>query len=510
MPDQNEQSRLMEKYPLVPVAALFCFGLILRFATVGQDPLWTDEAIAMDFAGASWDDLVMGLLYDASPPGSYLLFKQWSRFTVAPFEVRYLSALVGALTIPVTFLIGRKLFDARVGLFAALLLAINPYHFYYSQEIRYPALFTLFCALQIWAFIRLVQRKDWASTFFFILFTVIAGWIQYFVYFLLLAELVWIVINQKEWAGGFLKIFFTLWAIFFAVLPTYVFLIPQLIAGKPDRVMVPVYKAIYFALAFFVAGGSESHLPSLNILAGLHPIDDGMIYIAALSLLIAPYIVFFILGAVVQWKRGKGKSTALFLFLFTLLLFISVSRFMPIFRPKYLLPLMPLYVIIIAAGVFSRGLKHARVRGALGFAILTLVSSGFLVNQHFDPLCKRTAWHKVARIIEKYEKKGDAILIPNQYHSLGFSFEYRGNLEIISYTGDTPYPLKTRSNILLNKLNILEKRYSRFWIIEHKLPIFDPERDMMNLAEKKWIKILEEKGPTPIIDVPLSLFAKND
>jgi 4-amino-4-deoxy-L-arabinose transferase-like glycosyltransferase len=47
--------------------------------------------------------------------------------------IRYLSAFLGLLTIPLTYIIGKRLFDRRVGLLAALLLAISFWSLMYSR-----------------------------------------------------------------------------------------------------------------------------------------------------------------------------------------------------------------------------------------------------------------------------------------------------------------------------------------------------------------------------------------
>ena len=60
------------------------------------------------------------------------------------FGLRSLSALFGAATVPVGYLIGRQLASRRAGLILAGLLAFNPMLIWYSQEARSYALLVFF------------------------------------------------------------------------------------------------------------------------------------------------------------------------------------------------------------------------------------------------------------------------------------------------------------------------------------------------------------------------------
>src|SRR5690606_24496795 len=71
--------------------------------------------------------------------------------------MRSLPALLGTLTVPAIFLAARRLFDARVALLSALLLAVSPYQVYYSQEHRYYALTLLLGTLSVWLLLRAMR-----------------------------------------------------------------------------------------------------------------------------------------------------------------------------------------------------------------------------------------------------------------------------------------------------------------------------------------------------------------
>ena len=70
-------------------------------------------------------------------------------FGLNEFAVRLTSALFGTLTVLFTYFLAKELFSKRVGLWAALFLAISPWHLQFSriafEAISLPCLFTIGC-----------------------------------------------------------------------------------------------------------------------------------------------------------------------------------------------------------------------------------------------------------------------------------------------------------------------------------------------------------------------------
>ena len=80
---------------------------------------------------------VLSFIQDKHPPLYYLLLHGWTRlFGGGDVSVRLLGVLIGALAVLPTYGIGRRLGGDRAGAIAALLLALNPFLIWYSQEAR--------------------------------------------------------------------------------------------------------------------------------------------------------------------------------------------------------------------------------------------------------------------------------------------------------------------------------------------------------------------------------------
>ena len=123
---------------------LSLLALGLRLIRILYQPLWWDEGWSLYFATTGIGNMLELTAVDIHPPLYYLLLHFWIRlFGPGVVSVRLLSVLIGTATVPLLYAAGRRLSGHRGGLLAAFLLAISPFHVYYSQEVRMYGLVTL-------------------------------------------------------------------------------------------------------------------------------------------------------------------------------------------------------------------------------------------------------------------------------------------------------------------------------------------------------------------------------
>lgn len=131
---------------LLPVLAV-TIAAILRLWHLGYQSLWVDESASLTTALAPLTQIpAQALRNDAFEPPLYfwLLHGVVKAAGFSEWSLRSLSAIAGILTVPIIWLLVRDL--TRVPLIAhtaALLLATNPLHIWYSQEARPYALLVL-------------------------------------------------------------------------------------------------------------------------------------------------------------------------------------------------------------------------------------------------------------------------------------------------------------------------------------------------------------------------------
>ncbi len=129
------------------LGALLLAGAALRFATLGEQSFWRDEAsTALALDGGLGHVLSSVRDLEGLPPGYFVLAWLWSKaFGLGEVGLRSLSAVIGVGTIGVAWALGRE-WSARAGLLAAGLVAASPFLVWYAQDARPYALLVLLTA----------------------------------------------------------------------------------------------------------------------------------------------------------------------------------------------------------------------------------------------------------------------------------------------------------------------------------------------------------------------------
>lgn len=149
---------------LPAVTAIVIVALLFRLPTLVSRSVWMDEAYSYWFMSLSWADLWFKVpFYETHPPFYYSLLKLWTMFAgTSEAGMRSLSVLASLVTVALTGfaprLLGLGRHHDRVGIVAALLLALNEGSIEYAQQARPYALQTLFCSLMIVTSVVLLKR----------------------------------------------------------------------------------------------------------------------------------------------------------------------------------------------------------------------------------------------------------------------------------------------------------------------------------------------------------------
>src|SRR5262249_27935234 len=123
-------------------------------------PLWVDEADTVRVTGGSFRaTLDAARTAHAQPPLNQPL-RGLSRHLLGSgtLAIRLPEVVAGVLLIPVLYITGAKLFDRRVGLIAALLVAIGPGFVWLSDEAQTGALAALLTTVSVLTLVLAVRR----------------------------------------------------------------------------------------------------------------------------------------------------------------------------------------------------------------------------------------------------------------------------------------------------------------------------------------------------------------
>jgi mannosyltransferase len=182
------------------LAGLTALGLAVRFASLDLQSYHHDEAItAMRVISGSFGEMLDRVsTSESNPPLYYVLAWGWAKvFGTDEFGLRSLSALFGAATVPVGYLIGRQLASRRAGLVMAALIAVNPMLIWYSQEARSYSLLVFFGALSMLFFVRALNTGRGRDLAFWALASALALCSHYFGVFLVGIEAIWLLVALR-------------------------------------------------------------------------------------------------------------------------------------------------------------------------------------------------------------------------------------------------------------------------------------------------------------------------
>jgi len=117
------------------LVGLVAVGVVLRFVTTS--PLWLDEALSVNISSLPVGDIPEALRHDGHPPLYYLLLHGWMEvFGTSDVAVRSLAAVFSIATLPLAWLVGRRIGGRELGWCFVVVLALSPYAMGHATSVR--------------------------------------------------------------------------------------------------------------------------------------------------------------------------------------------------------------------------------------------------------------------------------------------------------------------------------------------------------------------------------------
>ena len=143
---------------------IILFGAVLRFYKLGEWSFWIDEIYTVNHAVLhfrNWELILEHLPpYRNWVPVSVVLTAQaLNMWGVSEWSARLASVMIGVISIPILFFPTRRMFGDWVALLAVLLLAVSPWHLFWSQNARFYTSLMLFYTLALFAFYFGIERN---------------------------------------------------------------------------------------------------------------------------------------------------------------------------------------------------------------------------------------------------------------------------------------------------------------------------------------------------------------
>ncbi|MCJ7805506.1 glycosyltransferase family 39 protein [Patescibacteria group bacterium] len=379
------------------LTGIIILGIVLRLLAINQS-LWMDEAIsALAIKGHSFLGLITKFAPgDTHPPLFYFILKFWSLiFGYSEISLRLPSVILGATTIPVVYLIGKRLAGEKVGIFSALLIATSGLHVYYSQEARMYALSTFAVSLAIYFFLKIGQNAKKADWFIFSLSLLLVGVSDYLPLFAIAALWIWGFLLKKHWSWwkSFLLahvpliIFLSLWEPIFRA---------QSLGTRNYLLAFPAWASVLGTASF-----QSLSLVWIKFVLGRISFSPNILY----GFIVLLASIAFVVGLFNSLKKYK-EALIIWLWLIVPLVLAFVGAiFIPGFSYFRLLFILPAFYILLAFGLSNKKYGYVFLSSAV---IFNLIFTGiYLFDQNFW----REDWRSAVSFVDKKANGDEPILM---------------------------------------------------------------------------------------------------
>jgi mannosyltransferase len=393
------------------ILLVVALAFAVRLHRLDAQSLWFDESLSALFASQSFALSIRAMLEEGlhHSPLYYILLRPFAAFGFSEFSLRFLSAALGVLAVPLLVQLGRLTVGSKAGLLAAFMLAINPFHVWYSQEAR---MYTLLVVASIGAMFFLARNLqsaklwNWLGLAFFISIGINT---HHFAFFIPLIQFVFIVLSLRRnyrllrpWVGA------------------------QLIAGlslTPWIITVLDWGHFYFSSA---TNRTVTWLDPLKTLWNFslgytETVTPGVVIFVSVFVIVLTFAAFSIP------QNDPRQLLFLWLLLPPIVVFLLSLR-LPMYLDRYLIVAFPPFLLLVSAGIYH--LRQPILRFAIGAVVTGAMLVGLYRVYYDTSVYNRTDWRGVGQYLESNGQPGDVITPWYYQYLIPLIFYYHGQLEI--------------------------------------------------------------------------------
>jgi len=418
-------------FELILLALITAVATALRFHSLAAKSFWFDEGVSAAIARLDWYNFARILWRrEANMSLYYLFLRFWLHFGGSEFFVRSLSVLFAIASIPVLYLLGRRLFGSRVGLIAASLLAINAYHIQYSQDARSYSLMVFLCPLSSLYFLKRLSDPSRRNRIAYVVSSALAVYAQFFSLLLVIVQ--WLLLKMLDREQ-----------------------VPRQIRNDWRSIALLVSPVLAFVATTGTGPLRWVQHPSLTDIwvFALHLTGNGgpwlLITCAALCLaaLLPPWRKRRFRS--VPWNAWRYYFLTCWL-VFPVVLILALSLVKPLFVARYFIFCLPALLLLVACGI-------ARLRPVLMAPALLLVLvisfSGTIGYYEKDVDIQRDDWRAATRYLLDHAQSRDALL----FHVPMGRMPYEFYLSVRAATSTPPIVLYPHHGDRVTFLDFVEK-----------------------------------------------------
>ncbi len=413
-------------------------AVLLRLYHLGTPSLWFDESVSISTGEfLNFNNMIKNMweMRFACPLYSTFIY-YWKYFGNGEAVLRLSSVIFGIGCVVGIYHLEKAFFDRKTGLICAFLLAISPFHIYYSQELRMYALIsflTILCTYYLFKALGENKNVYWAL---YIIFNTLNLYIHYMTSLILLALIVFFLGNFQQYKLSLRKWLISNIVIFLSLIPWLLIFI-----ARSKRI---IEMKDYFWI--------PSWLPSVSLMNVFFTFKNFSIGYNATqtTYLLACGIFFFLFfWGIVKTESKKELILELCCLFIPILFMFLFSKWRVWYIDRYVIPSSIFFYLIIAKGLSVLKKKYL----ILSLIVIAILSSFALRNYYNNILPGTWAEHigipgpkeqhrEAADYIAENFQKGDIILYT--YRIMMVPLKWYFSLK------DSKLGLDKQNNIVLN------------------------------------------------------------
>jgi mannosyltransferase len=472
----------------------------LRMYKASTTLMWGDEGFSVYSASRDLYAITFeGKDVDPHPPLYYYLFHFWLTLAgTSELSIRFFSIFFGTATVAFIYILGKRLFDARVGLISAALYAIAPFAVHYAQEVRMYALVMFLGTLTMYVFVRwlgearsVTSAGQARSALAFFLSMLLTQYTLYQSAFLFVAQGIFLLPYLKS------RFHFVLRWLAVSIAIVLLF-IPWLLAHSSSA----------FVDVKDVAGDTKPmDLPTF-LLRGFAAISVGPTIPLSTAFTLSELVLAITLVgiAIALVARAVTRNDWLLIthVVIPMLCLYPIYFLAPLYRGRlFALALVPLMLVLARSAVLIT--QRAKL-AAIPIVLVVVGSSAYSLSNYFYNYSRYNPavddYIPAIRTIEKLAQPGDVILF-HAYWQIGyFLSDYHGapiEYRLLDNQNDVDYAMARPRNVWAI-VQALPIHGGEGWLDEHAYSIDEVDYGQMRvLSYHSGNSAHAENFPSPII-----------
>lgn len=466
------------------LAALIALGAYLRLTLLKRQSLWFDEADIVVRAQRPWSEVLSTFTVQGENGPLYnVLLAAWVRVAgISEIAVRFPSAVAGILALPAVYLLGRRLAGPQAGLIATGLLAISPYHIWYSQEAKMYSIVALFAIVSTLLLVEALDsgdRKFWVG---YVVMTTAMFYTHVASVLVFGAQALFVIATLRSWRWQLRNVVIAGAALTLPYLPIAAWAFKVVGGDVPtwhgDFSLVEALRRIGIRFTTFRS------TPEVEFRAGW------------LYLLIATGSAVWLLASP---RRRKVGLLLVSLAALPVLGIWVVSLRNSVFSDRYIIGALPAYLLLVAIGLAYLGRGRRSVVPAIALATALVAYTWFPVTDvNRSTIAQKEDWRSAyARVAERAEPDDVFVMHPGYMISTlayyGQRDERLGGHPVATIPSFAP-DWMTRA-VMVDMLRQEFGRFTRFWLIESpdRVPLEDPDDELEGWLNETGEVLYEEK-----------------